>query len=105
MIAMDGAGYLWLSDNTSHTPIVFKGTTLFSEPNGFNPCISTIAVACSTSGNEMGNLRAIAIDSTGSVWIDATSSTTPTKSGVYVLIGAATPAWPLLGMGLQGVEP
>jgi hypothetical protein len=104
MMATDGSGRLWMSDNTAHTPIVFSGTTLFSEPNGFNPCIATSAGFCPTSGNAMGNLRAIAIDSTGSVWI-VSSSTTATKSGVFVLIGAATPAWPLLGMNLEGVEP
>ena len=102
-LAMDGSGYTWAADFLLHNPVVTKGTTILSEPNGFNPCIQTAAAACPASGS-MGNIRTGAIDSTGSYWVTS-SSTTVSKAGVFQIIGTPSPAWPLLSLGLWGVEP
>ena len=107
-IAIDGAGYVYEPDFTNHGINVTKTTsttpyyTSLSEPIGFYPCVQTTSVACGTA---MGNLRQGQIDSTGSFWTTSSSTSETLANGVVEIIGTATPAWPLLAIGLNGVEP
>jgi hypothetical protein len=114
--SIDGAGTLFLSDNigggalgvhaystVSTTTSSLTGGQVISPPSGYLGCyLATAATTtCGTlTASAVYNPRASAVDSTGSVWADIS-----TTGGLTQLIGLAAPSWPLLQSGKPGLSP
>jgi hypothetical protein len=100
---IDGAGTLFLPDNTTGSFHMYSTTTgtVLSPTNGIFGCGQTATgTTCGTgSGAAVYNPRAPVIDSTGSVWVGWTNG------GVTQMIGIAAPAYPVLAVGRPGVTP
>jgi hypothetical protein len=113
--SIDGAGTLYLSDNFGggalgihaySTVTVSSSDTasqVLSPPAGYLGCyLATPATTtCGTlTSSAVYNPRESAVDSTGSVWADIS-----TTGGLTQLIGLAAPSWPLLQTGKPGLSP
>jgi hypothetical protein len=114
--SIDGAGTLYLSDNigagslgihvystVSTTASSLTGGQVISPPSGYLGCyLATAATTTCGSGTSSAvyNPRETAVDSTGSVWADIS-----TTGGLTQLIGLAAPSWPLLASGRPGQHP
>ncbi len=110
--SIDGAGTLYLSDNIVAGIHVYStvavtssntGGQVLSPPSGYLACyLATAATTTCGSGTSSAvyNPRETAVDSTGSVWADIS-----TTGGLTQLIGLAAPSWPLLQTGKPGLSP
>ncbi len=113
--SIDGAGTLYLSDNIGagalgiHAYSTVAATSsdtggqVLSPPSGYLACyLATPTTTTCGSGTTSAvyNPRASAVDSTGSVWADIS-----TTGGLTQLIGLAAPSWPLLATGKPGLSP
>jgi hypothetical protein len=113
--SIDGAGTLYLSDNIgagtlgihaySTVTVSSSDTTsqVLSPPSGYLGCyLATPTTTACGSGTTSAvyNPRETAVDSTGSVWADIS-----TTGGLTQLIGLAAPSWPLLQTGKPGLSP
>jgi hypothetical protein len=114
--SIDGAGTLYLSDNIGagalgiHVYSTLSGTTgsltggqVLSPPSGYLGCyLATPATTTCGAGSSSAvyNSRETAVDSTGSVWADIS-----TTGGLTQLIGLGAPSWPLLQTGKPGLSP
>jgi hypothetical protein len=114
--SIDGAGTLYLSDNigagalgihvystVSATASSLTGGQVISPPSGYLGCYlaTSSTTTCGTgSSSAVYNSRETAVDSTGSVWADIS-----TTGGLTQLIGLGAPTWPLLQTGKPGLSP
>ena len=113
--SIDGAGTLYLSDNIGtaqhgihaySTVAVSSNNTasqVLSPPSGYVGCyLATAATTtCGTgTASAVYNPRETAVDSTGSVWADISTS-----GGLTQIIGLGAPSWPLLQTGKPGLSP
>jgi hypothetical protein len=113
--SIDGAGTLYLGDNFGggalgihaySTVAVSSSDTasqVLSPPAGYLGCYLATATTttCGTlTASAVYNPRETAVDSTGSVWADIS-----TTGGLTQLIGLAAPSWPLLASGRPGQHP
>lgn len=112
--SIDGAGSLYLSDNfgggalgihvysTVAATSSNTGGQVLSPPAGYLGCYAaSSATTCGTgTSSAVYNPRETAVDSTGSVWADIS-----TTGGLTQLVGLAAPSWPLLQTGKPGLSP
>ena len=111
--SIDGAGTLYLSDNFgggalgihaySTVAVTGNASQVLSPPAGYLGCYLATAstTTCGTlTASAVYNPRETAVDSTGSVWADIS-----TTGGLTQLIGVAAPSWPLLATGRPGQHP
>jgi hypothetical protein len=110
--SIDGAGTLYLSDNITAGIHVYStvsvsssdtASQVLSPPSGYLGCylVTSSTTTCGTgSSGAVYNPRETAVDSTGSVWADIS-----TTGGLTQLIGLAAPSWPLLQTGKPGLSP
>jgi len=110
--AIDGAGTMFMGDVYNHTYGLHAYSTtngwVLSPTSGFYGCYLATAstTTCFVNGSSTPyytptyDARGIAIDSTGSVWLDNS-----TYAKVTQLIGIAAPTNPLLSAGKPGLSP
>ena len=113
--AIDGAETIYIPDNfgggalgihvysTVSVASSNTGSQVLSPPSGYLGCYLATATTttCGTlTASAVYNPREVAVDSTGSVWADIS-----TTGGLTQLIGLAAPAWPLLQTGKPGLSP
>jgi hypothetical protein len=94
-LATDGANVVWTADGANLVKYTPGGSAIT-----LVPCVVPVVTtntACTTT--PYSGIQSVSIDSTGSIWFVSSASGT-----VSEMIGAATPAWPLLSLGLLG-EP
>ena len=100
---VDGSGIVWWTDNggSNQGPIAYNPatSTYITPTTGLKPCVIT-STTCTYPVN---NATAVRIDSTGSIWV--LNSATTTGAVMMQVIGTANPTWPWLGTGKPGVEP
>jgi hypothetical protein len=80
-----------------------NASQVLSPPAGYLGCYLATAstTTCGTlTASAVYNPRETAVDSTGSVWADIS-----TTGGLTQLIGVAAPSWPLLATGRPGQHP
>jgi hypothetical protein len=92
----DGAGNVWVADTNSHSVIQFNPGT--PTAYRYEPCLGG-STTCASAFNTPTTAKpyVVSIDSTGSIWV-----TVPVAGSVVQIIGAASPTWPLLSLGLIG---
>lgn len=108
--SMDGAGTVYLADNIvagihAYSTVAVTGNTsqVLSPPTGYLACYLATAATTTCGTGASGavyNPRETAVDSTGSVWADIS-----TTGGLTQLIGLGAPSWPLLQTGKPGLSP
>ena len=90
--SVDGAGSVWLPNGTVIQELA-SGTAY-----SYAPCYAP--AGATTCANNLGTAQKSQSDSTGSVWVISTSTST-----VYQLLGTGAPTWPELSYTHPGVLP
>jgi hypothetical protein len=107
--AIDGSGTMFMGDVYSSAYGIHAYSTtngyVLSPTTGFASCYlaSVSSTTCATNASTLYptyDVRGIAIDSTGSVWLNSSTNATVTQ-----VIGLAAPTYPLLSAGKPGLSP
>ena len=102
-IASDASGAVWIAD-TGGNRIRFYSPNVNAalQNNYIRPCF--VAAAATTCTIALSGPRYVLPDSTGSLWVVSIGTASNTGS-VDQVIGAATPTYPLLSLGLSNTKP